>query len=152
MIKVNLKKVALILAVFFVLIQFYPLKRPVVKMDNLNDFIVNNKVPKDIAKILKTSCYDCHSNETNYPWYAKVAPVKWLVFHDTNEGREELNFSNWKTLSNDDKADVLFDVADVVREKDMPMPIYLTIHSDAKLTKEQRAKFAEWFDAFAEEF
>ena len=140
-----------ILAVLFILIQFYPVEKPMVKSENKNDFISTNKVPENISKILKTSCYDCHSNETTFPWYSKVAPIKWLVYHDINEGREALNFSNWNALSNDDKSDALFDIADAIKEEEMPLNIYLYKHSEAKLSKAQREDLVSWFEGLAEE-
>ena len=100
--------------------------------------------------MLKTSCYDCHSNQTVYPWYSSVAPVSWLVIRDTKEGRKELNFSNWEKYSKMDKAKLLDDISEEVEESEMPMPIYFIMHSDAKLSKENRDELVKWSQDYAE--
>ncbi len=79
------------------------------------------------------SCYSCHSNETDWPVYAYVAPMSWLVRYDVESGRDELNFSDWDEFS--DKAD---DAVEMVREGDMPLDRYTWIHRDAALTQTER--------------
>ena len=59
--------------------------------------------PPEVHIILRKACYDCHSNETTWPWYSKVAPVSWLVASDVHEGREELNFSTWASYNSEQK-------------------------------------------------
>lgn len=92
-----------IIIIIFVVIQFIPSGRPEVVKDNPQDLLANNAVPEDVAGMLKTSCYDCHSNEPVYPWYAYVAPVSWLVSRDVREGKKELNFSEWEGLKKIDR-------------------------------------------------
>ena len=86
------------------------------------------------AAIARTSCYDCHSNETDWPVYSYVAPVSWLVRSDVEEGRDELNLSDWDAYANE--AD---DAAEEVEEGSMPLSQYTRIHRDARLTDEERA-------------
>ena len=95
--------------------------------------------------MLKTSCYDCHSSESKYPWYSNVAPVSWWVKDHINEGREELNFSEWGTFSDKRKAKKIHEVLEEVEEGEMPMTPYLIIHTDAKLSPEQTENFMSWF-------
>ena len=83
--------------------------------------------------IARESCYSCHSNETDWPFYAYVAPMSWLVRYDIQSGREELNFSDWDRYS--DEAD---DAVEMVREGDMPLDRYTWIHRDAALTEAER--------------
>jgi len=130
--------------------QFIPVDKPEINEDKSNDLITNNEIPGNIANMLKTSCYDCHSNQTVYPWYADVAPVSWLVIRDVKVGRKELNFSDWETLSKMDKAKLLDDISEEVEDEEMPMPIYFVTHSDAKLSEENRAALVNWSEAFAE--
>jgi hypothetical protein len=127
------------------------MEKPRVELTNPNDFIRNNNVPKPVVKILKSTCYDCHSNETNFPWYSKIAPVKWVIYNDVKEARENLNFSNWNLLSNDDKLDALFDISDVVEEGEMPLKIYTFKYSEVKLTKNNMKIFTQYFENLAEE-
>ncbi|RLD85186.1 MAG: cytochrome C [Bacteroidetes bacterium] len=144
------KVFGLIIVFLLVLIQFVPAGLPDTIAENENDLLYNNQIPEQVAVILKTSCYDCHSNETNYPWYSYVAPVSWLVGKDIREGREELNFSEWESLSKIDKAKHLDNIIDEVSDGDMPMNIYTIIHTDAKLSSEEIEQLANWAEDYAE--
>jgi hypothetical protein len=94
--------------------------------------------PPGARTVAARACFDCHSNETNWPWYSHVAPVSWLVFRDTMEGRRQLNFSEWdKPQREADEA------ANEVREGEMPLAIYLPLHHDAKLSPAERAALIE---------
>lgn len=132
-----------IIAVFF-LIQFIPVTLPENINDLSNDIILTEKAPENIKLILSKSCYDCHSSQTNYPWYSYVAPVSWLIAKDTREGREELNFSDWAELSKRKKIGLLKDIAEEVEEKKMPLEIYTVVHRNAKLTDEEISAISEW--------
>jgi len=83
-------------------------------------------------QLFKRACFDCHSNETVWPWYSNIAPVSWLVQNDVDGGREHLNFSEWDRPSRHAK-----DVADEVSHGDMPPGIYLPMHPEAKLTNDE---------------
>ncbi|WCO67614.1 heme-binding domain-containing protein [Iamia majanohamensis] len=89
---------------------------------------------EESAAIARTSCYDCHSNETDWPAYSYVAPMSWLVRSDVEEGRDELNLSDW-----DADADEADDAAEEVEEGSMPPSQYTRIHRDARLTDDERA-------------
>lgn len=134
----------------FVLIQIYPSKRPVVSTVNPNDIIKNGDVPENVASMLRSACYDCHSNETIYPWYANIAPVKWWVYDHIVDGRKELNFSNWKTLSKADQAEALDDISSEVEEKEMPLDPYPVTHPKAKLSDADRQAIIDWTETLAE--
>jgi len=100
--------------------------------------------PAEVKAILKTSCYDCHSNETVWPWYSRVAPVSWLVTSDTSEGRRKFNFSNWNTYPPEKRTAILTHAVREIRRGDMP-PWYYTIkHGEAKLTPEKKAVLEAW--------
>lgn len=133
-----------------IVIQLIPSGRPEVFMNNPDDLILNNKLPDSVKQLLTNACYDCHSNETKYPWYSYVAPVSWLVARDTRMGREHLNFSDWESLSKMDKAKQLGEIAEEVEDGNMPMPIYILMHPEAKLTMNQRELLVNWTDEFAE--
>jgi hypothetical protein len=79
------------------------------------------------------ACFDCHSNETLWPWYSHVAPVSWLVQDDVNGGRRHLNFSEWNRPQ-----DHAVDVAAQVRQGDMPLWFYLPLHPAARLTAAEK--------------
>lgn len=140
----------LIIFFLFVIIQFVPAGKPDTIPENENDLIYNNHIPESIVNILKTSCYDCHSNETSFPWYSHVAPVSWLVNRDVIKGREELNFSEWESQSKMDKAKNIDKIIDEVEGGKMPMRIYILMHSEAKLNEDARQQFVDWADNYAE--
>jgi len=87
------------------------------------------QAPAEVDAILRRSCYDCHSNETQWPWYSYVAPVSWLVAYDVEEGREELNFSHWDRYADD--AHMREEIIEEIVEGEMPLPIYLITHRNA---------------------
>lgn len=135
----------------FILIQLYPVNQPEVILNNPNDLLKNVDMPDNISSFLKEACYDCHSNETVYPWYANISPVKWMVYDHINEGREELNFSEWNTISKIDKAELLDDIATNVIEKEMPLKFYPIMHPKAKLNEDDRQAISDWAEMYLEE-
>ncbi len=144
------KTIGVILLAILVIIQFVPSGRPEVIKNNPNDLLLNNEVPREVAAMLRAACYDCHSNESVFPWYASVAPVSFLVNRDIRHGRDELNFSNWEALGKVDKARLLDDITEALDEEEMPLPIYPPLHPEARLSEEDRLLLIEWAESFAE--
>lgn len=103
--------------------------------------------PEDVRAVLRQSCYDCHSHETRWPWYARVAPASWLVARDVREGREELNFSAWNRLTPAKRAEKRREVWEEVEEGHMPPWFYLPLHPDARLTDSDRDLLRAWSQA-----
>jgi hypothetical protein len=106
-------------------------------------------VPAPVAATLRRACYDCHSNETRWPWYAFVPPASWLVTHDVREGRGHLNFSRWGEYNALDRADLLDEACELVTEEEMPLPQYLLLHGDARLSESERTALCDWTTAEA---
>ena len=127
-----------------VLIQFFPGHKPEVSTSNPNDIHREALISPEVSTILRNACYDCHSNETVYPWYADVAPMSWLVIHDVNEGREELNFSEWISYTLKRKNHKLEEIVEMVEEGEMPLGIYKPLHSEARLTDLQKELIISW--------
>jgi hypothetical protein len=100
-----------------------------------------------IRPLLKRACYNCHSNETVWPWYANVAPVSWLVASDVNEGRQHLNFSEWGNYSAEIQGRKRFRIGQEVGEKAMPPWYYSVMHRESRLTTEERAEIERWASA-----
>lgn len=132
------------LVLVFIGIQFVPNELPAVVSNSPGDIIQSGIVSQEVAGLLKTSCYSCHSNETIYPWYSYVAPSSWLVSKDVREGREELNFSTWQENDMIKKLGYLDDISSEVGEGRMPMGIYTLMHPSAKLSDEQRELIVTW--------
>ena len=127
----------------FIIIQFIPSKTPTISVSNPDDLLEDTTIKKDVSSLLKNSCYDCHSNETNFPWYASLAPVKWIVNHDINEGKEYLNFSEWNRYEKDEKADILNNISIVLIENEMPLKKYTFMHPNAKLSDKEKELLTE---------
>jgi len=101
-------------------------------------------MPAKVQSMFQSSCKDCHSNETYWPWYSHVAPVSWLVAHDVHEGRRSLNLSEWATYSEKRKEHKLEEICEQIVNGDMPDGKYTFIHRDKKLTQEQKDAVCEW--------
>ncbi len=107
---------------------------------------VETEVPAtaEVRSVLRRACYDCHSNETVWPWYSRVAPASWLVASDVHEGREELNFSTWNRYTAKQQAKKMKESWDEVAEGEMPPWIYLPLHPNARLSADDRAALRAW--------
>jgi hypothetical protein len=97
-----------------------------------------------VKGILRRACYDCHSNETQWPWYGRIAPVSWLLARDVREGRAELNFSTWNQYSTQQRVKKLKESWEEVAEGEMPPWFYLPVHRDARLSADDRTLLRQW--------
>ena len=100
--------------------------------------------PPAVDAVLRRSCYDCHSNETVWPWYSRVAPLSWLVSHDVVEGRETLSFSTWDRYDAEARAELRAETWEEVEEGEMPPWIYTPTHPEARLDAADRAVLRDW--------
>ena len=98
----------------------------------------------DVKGVLRRACYDCHSNETVWPWYSRVAPVSWLVVSDVDQGRRQLDFSAWDAYSERQRARKIRKIWEKVQEGHMPPWYYLALHRDARLSERDRAIVRQW--------
>lgn len=142
--KKALKITAVVFIIGFIAIQFYRPDRtnpPIVAAENME---ATTAMPEDVAAILKRSCSDCHSNETVYPWYSNVAPFSWLLAEHIEEGRRELNYSVWNTYSAKKKRHKLDEICEQITTGEMPHNQYLWIHTDARLSEEDKKMLCDW--------
>jgi hypothetical protein len=114
------------------------------------DMLATNAPPPHVAALLHAACYDCHSHETIWPWYAHVAPPSWLVISDVNEGRRHLDLSDWPAGDPDRAAKKLDRMSELIGYGQMPPKKYTLIHVDARLTDADRKELTGWLDAAAE--
>jgi len=133
-----------ILLVALVGIQFMPTERNQSDLIPKTDFMVVNEVPKNIESVIKTSCYDCHSNNTDYPWYNKVQPVAWYLEDHVEHGKEELNFNEWDSYSSRRKNSKLKSIISQIEDDEMPLTSYTLIHRDAKLSDTEKKIVLDW--------
>jgi hypothetical protein len=135
--KRSLKIIVVMALIILIAIQFIPVtytNPPVINEPNWNT--------SETRVLAERACFDCHSNETALPWYSTIAPVSWLIYNDISEGRDEINFSEWKLKSK--KAEHLKDeIKEVIDEGEMPPWYYLPMHPEAKLTTEEKKMLIE---------
>lgn len=132
-----MKKFIAFLVLVIIGIQFIPVEHtnPPVQSDL--------EAPEDIKIILRKACYDCHSNETEWAWYTKIAPISFLSVSDVEEGRKHLNFSEWGNYTNKTEQ-VKDEIWDEVREERMPPWMYRITHKESKLTLEEKNLIRNW--------
>jgi hypothetical protein len=104
------------------------------------------KTPPHITALLDRSCRDCHSNETEWPWYTNVSPTSWLVANHVHHGRDHFNYSEWNTYDSDDQDKFLGAMCDLVKRERMPLPSYLWIHRGSKLSPADVTALCTWSD------
>lgn len=138
------KKIIIFLIVVLAGIQFIRIDKTNPKTEPKNNFFSLSSPSEEISKTIKTSCFDCHSNETIYPWYSNIAPVSWLLKNHINEGREHLNFSEWGKYSISKKSSLKEDMTEEINSDDMPLSMYTLLHSEAKLSTEQKNTLVNW--------
>jgi len=139
------KKIAWILLVSLIVIQFFRIDKTNPEYDINNDFITIHQPPEDVMVMLKDACYDCHSNESKYPWYTNIAPVSFWIKGHIKKGRKKLNFSDWGTFSDEKKVHKIDETIEYVGEGWMPIGSYKIAHSSARLTDEQRKRLVAYF-------
>jgi hypothetical protein len=134
-------KILLGLLAFFVFVQFIPVPKT-------NPPVAGEiQVPPDVKAVLRKSCYDCHSNETVWPWYNRVAPASWLLYRDVTQGRRAMNFSAWQQMPTDRQNRRRKGVWDEVSSGGMPPWFYLPLHPAAKVSAADKAILKAWSDA-----
>lgn len=139
-----LKRILLILVLLFAVAQFIRPDRSVPTTDLKTDLFALTTAPADIQGWVKGACYDCHSYETDYPWYASITPVNWWLQDHINEGREVLNFSRWDKYSGSEAA---AESGEEIAEGEMPPKNYTWMHDHAQLTPAQHDAVMAWFNS-----
>ncbi len=136
------KKIVIVLGII-VLAQ---LIRPSRNNGDMDTYAISKEVvvPMEVQKVLETSCYDCHSNKTAYPWYAEVAPVSWYIARHVNEGKEYFNISEWMSYNNDQKRSIVRNFESIIKKNKMPLKSYLLKHPEATLSEEQKQLLIDW--------
>lgn len=135
--------ILIFLLIAFITIQFF---QPEKNNENIssNHIFKKEQVPENIKSIFQNACLDCHSNQTNYLWYHKVAPVSWMVNKHVVKGKDELNLSDWGTMDIYTKIGILEEMCQEVERKKMPLKSYTSMHKKAKLTDEQVTELCDW--------
>ena len=138
------KRTFQILLLAFIVIQFFRPEKNTAEGISNNDISKIYAVPADVQSILKTSCYNCHSNNTVYPWYAEIQPAAWWLADHVKEGKKELNFSEFASYRIGRQYRKLEEINGEVKEDKMPLKSYLWIHKNSKLSEQQKLTLANW--------
>ncbi len=138
-------KIIAAIILLLLLIQFIRIDKTNPSSVPSQDLIYVTSAPGDIASIIKTSCYDCHSNQTKYPWYTNLAPISWFLKHHINEAREHMNFSEWGSYPAGKQNHKLGECYEELEEGDMPLFSYTLVHGEARLNDMQQEKLETWF-------
>lgn len=141
------KRVFLLLLVVFIAIQFFRPEKNSSEGVSPNDISKKYAVPDNVMAVLKTSCYDCHSNNTVYPWYSNIQPVAWWLKDHIDDGKKELNFSEFASYRIGRQYRKLEEINGEIKEGKMPLSSYTVIHTDAKLSEQQKLAVANWVTA-----
>ena len=139
-----IKKIAWILLISFVVIQFIRPEKNETESEIDTVFITETNPPEQVRLILRSACYDCHSNKTEYPWYYNVAPISFWMDGHINHGKGHLNFSDWEQYKITKKDHLLEEVVETIESSEMPLNEYTWTHDDANLTDDQRKAVIEW--------
>lgn len=102
-----------------------------------------------VSAVLRRACYDCHSNRTHWPWYSRVAPISWVLADHVAEGREHLNLSFWTEYPTAKQLRLAEEIAEEVESGGMPLPMYLWLHTSAKLSPSDREEVGAWASSFS---
>ena len=132
-------------------IQFIPTKRNQSDIVPKTDFMVVNKVPESVMKTIRTSCYDCHSNNTSYPWYNNVQPMALYLQHHINEGKDELNFNEWDNYSKRRKKSKLRSIISQIEDNEMPLDSYTLLHKEAILSNDSKTELIDYMNLLNDE-
>jgi len=141
----SMKKLLLLILLIFVGIQFVPMDVP---SEVPSDPKLAVDAPKEVQAVLKRACFDCHSNKVVFPWYSSIAPVSWFTKMHVKEGREHMNFSIWKSYSEEKRLKYLQKIPKAIKSK-MPLPSYLLIHKEAVLSDADKEVLTKWAEEAA---
>lgn len=138
------KMVSIVFVVVFVGIQFVPTSRNESDLVLETDIRTLYEVPEKVGSIFKTSCYDCHSNNTKYPWYNKIQPAGWFLERHIQKGKDELNFNEFGTYSSRRQKSKLKSIGSQIADGEMPLSSYTLIHGEAKLSESDKKIVITW--------
>lgn len=139
-----MKRFFWLLLLALIVIQFFRPEKNIAATPAPTDIATKYTVPAEVNTILQKACYDCHSNNTQYPWYSNIQPFAWWLADHIKDGKRHLNFSTFINYSYKRADHKMEEVIETVEKKEMPLPSYTWMHTDAKLTDAERAALINW--------
>ena len=146
-----IRKIILGLLVLFVAAQFIRPEKNLAAVESPTDIETKHPVPAEVKALMKRACYDCHSNNTNYPWYTEIQPVGWWLASHVNDGKKHLNFSEFATYSVKRTVSKLEQISETVSQQAMPLPSYTWGHPEARLTPAEITLLTDWAETLRDE-
>jgi hypothetical protein len=140
----RIKLVGLGLFAVLILLQFFQPEQNIAPLNPELDMLELLAPPEPMTDLIMNACYDCHSNQTVYPWYSRISPVSLYLNKHIVKGKEDLNFSDYGLLDKADKIGAFADFCDVLDAGTMPLQSYMLIHKDSRLTQEERENLCNW--------
>ena len=140
----RIKKIQFTVLILFIAIQFIQPARNKNEQVLATDISKTVSVPQNVQATLKTACYDCHSNNTQYPWYTNIQPVGWMMARHIKNGKAELNFSDFGSYSTRRQMSKLRSIGNSIKDGAMPISSYTIIHKNARLTNKEKAQIIDW--------
>lgn len=138
------KKIGLLILIALIGIQFIQPGRNGSEQVLPTDISKTVPIPRSVQSLLQSACYDCHSNNTNYPWYTYVQPIGWMLSNHIQKGKKDLNFSEFGAYSDRQQQSKLKSIASQIKDDEMPLASYTFLHKNARLIKEQKALIVDW--------
>lgn len=140
----RVKRILIVGLVGFIAMQFLQPARNQSGQVSQTDIVHTYVIPEQVQTLFKNACYDCHSNNTNYPWYASIQPIGWILAKDIEDGKAKLNFSEFGSLSSRRQLSRLEQIENEIIAGTMPLPAYQFMHQRARLTEEHRRLLIDW--------
>jgi hypothetical protein len=138
------KKIILAVVAILIVIQFFKPSKNIASQPQPNAIEQHYNVPENVSAVLHPACYDCHSNNTKYPWYNNIQPVEWWLASHINDGKRHLNFDEFNSYPPDKKKKKLSEIKETIEKGEMPLSSYTLIHVDARLTEDQKKIILDW--------
>lgn len=139
-----IRKILLFLLAVLIIIQFFHPEKNLSAVEQPNALAKRYPVPASVDTIMKKACYDCHTNNSRYPWYFKVQPSAWFLANHISDGKRHLNFDEFMTYTKEKQDHKLEDLIDMVEHDEMPLSSYKWMHADARLDEQQKSTIAAW--------
>ena len=146
----GIKKILLALLIVIIAIQFIQPAHNESGQVLPTDFAKVYTVPKNVQSILQNACYDCHSNNTTYPWYSNIQPVAWMMKRHIDNGKDKLNFSEFCSYGSRKQISKLKEIANQIKDDEMPLSSYKMMHKKANLAKEEKGLIRDWMNKIAD--
>lgn len=145
-----IKKIFFFLLIAFVVIQFFHPAKNMTAAAQPHDIFTLYPASDSVKNILHKACYDCHSNNTRYPWYNNIQPAAWWMNSHVQEGKKHLNFNEFGLRPIDKQAKAFKGIAGTIRKNEMPLKSYTWIHRDAILSDAEKKAVTDWAKASGE--